>query len=40
MKDNVHPEKHAVCFIDVYTGRKFVTQSSQLTKQKDVIDLF
>jgi large subunit ribosomal protein L31 len=38
MKDDIHPEKHPVCFIDVSTGKKFITVSSLRSKQKDVVD--
>ncbi|MDR2603586.1 MAG: type B 50S ribosomal protein L31 [Puniceicoccales bacterium] len=38
MKDSIHPEKHPVCFIDVSTGKKFVTMSSLRSKQKDIVD--
>ncbi|MDR1457441.1 MAG: type B 50S ribosomal protein L31 [Puniceicoccales bacterium] len=38
MKDDIHPEKHPVCFIDVSTGKKLVTMSSLRSKQKDIVD--
>jgi large subunit ribosomal protein L31 len=38
MKKEGHPEKHPVCFIDVSTGKKFMTESSMTSKQKDVVD--
>jgi large subunit ribosomal protein L31 len=38
MKKEGHPEKHPVCFVDVSTGKKFITLSSLHSKQKDVID--
>jgi large subunit ribosomal protein L31 len=38
VKNDIHPEKHPVCFVDVSTGKKFITISSLHSKQKDVID--
>jgi large subunit ribosomal protein L31 len=38
MKDDIHPERYPVCFIDVSTGKKFITVSSLRSKQKDVVD--
>ena len=38
MKEGIHPEQHLVCFIDVSTGKKFLTVSSAKSKQKDVIN--
>ncbi|MDR1414027.1 MAG: type B 50S ribosomal protein L31 [Puniceicoccales bacterium] len=38
MKSDIHPEKHPVCFVDVSTGKKFITISSLRSKQKDVIE--
>lgn len=38
MKKEGHPEYHPVCFVDVSTGRKFLTRSTMRSKQKDTID--
>ncbi len=38
MKKEGHPEYHPVCFVDVSTGRKFLTRSTMRSKQKEVID--
>jgi large subunit ribosomal protein L31 len=38
VKSDIHPEKHPVCFVDVSTGKKFITISSLRSKQKDVIE--
>lgn len=38
MKKEGHPDYHPVCFVDVSTGRKFLTRSTMRSKQKDTID--
>lgn len=38
MKKDIHPEYHSVCFVDVSTGRKFLTKSTMRSKQKETID--
>jgi large subunit ribosomal protein L31 len=38
VKKEGHPDYHPVCFVDVSTGRKFLTRSTMRTKQKETID--
>ena len=38
MKTEIHPKTHPVCFIDVSTGKKFLTQSTLKSDRKEVID--
>jgi large subunit ribosomal protein L31 len=38
VKKEGHPEYHPVCFVDVSTGRKFLTRSTMRSKQKEMID--
>jgi len=38
VKKEGHPEYHPVCFVDVSTGRKFLTRSTTRSKQKETID--
>jgi len=38
VKKEGHPDYHPVCFVDVSTGRKFLTRSTMRSKQKDTID--
>jgi len=38
VKKEGHPEYHPVCFVDVSTGRKFLTRSTMRSKQKENID--
>ena len=38
MKKEGHPEYHPVCFVDVSTGRKFLTRSTMRSKQKETIE--
>ena len=38
MKKDIHPDYNPVCFVDVSTGRKFLTRSTLKTKQKETID--
>jgi large subunit ribosomal protein L31 len=38
VKKEGHPEYHPVCFVDVSTGRKFLTRSTMRSKQKETIN--
>lgn len=38
MKKEIHPEYHPVCFVDVSTGKKFLTHSTLKSKKKVTID--
>lgn len=38
MKKNIHPETHPVCFIDVSSGKKFLTRSTMTTGKIEKID--
>jgi large subunit ribosomal protein L31 len=38
MKDNIHPEVHPVCFVDVSSGTRFVTTSTMKSKNVENID--
>lgn len=38
MKKSIHPELHPVCFVDVSSGKKFLTQSTIKSKKTEVID--
>ena len=38
MKKDIHPNLNAVCFVDVSTGRKFVTRSTASSKKQENID--
>lgn len=38
MKKEGHPEYHPVCFVDVGTGKRFLTRSTLVTRTKEVID--
>ncbi len=38
MKDNIHPDFHPVCFVDVSSGARFVTRSTMKSKQVEKID--
>ena len=38
MKKDIHPDYHPVCFVDVSTGRKYLTKSTMRSKQKETID--
>ncbi len=38
MKTKIHPEMRNVCFIDVSTGRKFLTRSTLKSSRKETID--
>lgn len=38
MKDDIHPESYPACFVDVSTGKKFISCSTKKTKKTEVID--
>ncbi|MGF1531435.1 MAG: type B 50S ribosomal protein L31 [Puniceicoccaceae bacterium] len=38
MKANIHPAYRPICFVDVSTGRKFLTRSTIKTDRKETID--
>jgi large subunit ribosomal protein L31 len=38
VKKEGHPDYHPVCFVDVSTGRKFLTRSTMRTNQKETIE--
>ena len=38
MKKDIHPILNAVCFLDVSSGRKFVTRSTASSKKQENID--
>lgn len=38
MKEGIHPKLNNVCFVDVPTGEKFLTLSTQSSDKKEVID--
>lgn len=38
MKTGIHPNYNAVCFVDIASGKKYLTRSTINTKQKEVID--
>jgi len=38
VKKEGHPDYHPVCFVDVSTGRKFLTRSTMRSKQRETID--
>ena len=38
MKKETHPDYHPVCFVDVSTGKKFLTNSTLRSKQTETID--
>lgn len=38
MKKGIHPNYHPVCFVDVSTGKRFLTQSTLTSKEKETID--
>lgn len=38
MKKDIHPESYPTCFVDVATGKKFLTTSTRRSKQTEVID--
>lgn len=38
MKKDTHPDYHPVCFVDVSTGKRFLTNSTMVSKEKEVIN--
>jgi large subunit ribosomal protein L31 len=38
MKKEIHPESRPVCFIDISTGKRFLTVSTVRSKKKEVIN--
>ena len=38
MKKKIHPETHPVCFIDVSSGKKFLTRSTMTSGKTEKID--
>ena len=38
MKDKVHPVLNDVCFLDIGTGRRFLTKSTMKSARKESID--
>ncbi len=38
MKKEGHPDYQPACFVDVSTGRKFLTRSTMRSKQKETIE--
>lgn len=38
MRKGIHPEYYPACFVDVSSGRKFLTRSTVKSKQKETID--
>lgn len=38
MRKDIHPNYQPVCFVDVSSGKKFLTHSTVKTKQKETID--
>ena len=38
MKQNIHPDFHPVCFVDVSSGARFLTRSTMKSKQVGNID--
>jgi len=38
VKTDTHPKSHPVCFIDVSSGTKFLTQSTVTSKKTETID--
>jgi large subunit ribosomal protein L31 len=38
VKDNTHPNYHPVCFVDVSTGKRFLTRSAVRSPRKESID--
>jgi len=37
MKKGIHPDYHPVCFVDVSTGKRFLTNSTITSKDKESI---
>lgn len=38
MKAKIHPSLNPVCYVDVSTGARFLTRSTQKSDRKEVID--
>ena len=38
MKKDIHPKLNEVCFVDVSTGRKFLTKSTASSKKSENVD--
>ena len=38
MRKNIHPALNPVCFVDVSTGKKFITLSTVKSKKSEKID--
>ena len=38
MKSEIHPLLNRVCFLDVATGKRFLTRSTMKSSRKEVID--
>jgi large subunit ribosomal protein L31 len=38
VKKDTHPEYRPVCFVDVSTGKRFLSHSTLRSKQQEVID--
>lgn len=38
MKAEIHPKVHPVCYVDVSSGRKFLTRSVARSDKKETID--
>ncbi len=38
MKPDIHPEYNPVVFVDISTGRRFITHSTARSNKKEVID--
>ena len=38
MKKDIHPNLNPVCFVDVSTGKKFLSKSTASSKKTEIID--
>lgn len=38
MKADIHPKQNNICFLDVATGKKFLTRSTLKSPRKETID--
>ena len=38
MKKDLHPELHSVCFVDVSSGKKFLTRSTMKSKKTENVE--
>ena len=38
MKEKVHPALNNICFLDIGTGRRYLTKSTMKSARKEVID--